>query len=180
MIIAMAGLPGSGKSTLALELAVQLPAVVLNKDQVRAALFPADEIDHSAQQDDFVVGLLFQAAEYYFQKDPKKCVIIDGRTFSKKAQVDSLVKYSQTYKRALKVIYCTCSDEIARARIEHDLAAHEHLASDRDFDLYVRLKAQSDPLLVPHLSVDTGEPLRSCVAECLQYLREKNQIAKRK
>ena len=37
MLIAMAGLPGSGKSTLAACLEERLGAVVLDKDQVRAA-----------------------------------------------------------------------------------------------------------------------------------------------
>ncbi len=36
MIIAMAGLPGSGKSTLARQLAEKLPAILLNKDDIRA------------------------------------------------------------------------------------------------------------------------------------------------
>jgi predicted kinase len=40
MLIAMAGLPGSGKSTLATCLEPRLGAVVLDKDRVRAALFP--------------------------------------------------------------------------------------------------------------------------------------------
>jgi predicted kinase len=170
MIIVMAGLPGTGKSTLALTLAAQLPAVVLNKDILRAALFPVDEIDHSPQQDDFVVNLLFQAAEYFFQGDPERFIIIDGRTFSKKVQIDDLINYSKDHEREFKVIYCICSDEVARARIEHDVLSKEHLASDRDFNLYLRLKKQSDPLLVPHLTVNTGEPLESCVESCFQYL----------
>src|SRR5262245_27920071 len=40
MLIMMAGLQGSGKSTLARHLADALPGIVLNKDTIRAALFP--------------------------------------------------------------------------------------------------------------------------------------------
>lgn len=170
MIVAMAGLPGSGKSTLALALAPKLPAVVLNKDIVRAALFPSDEIEHSIHQDDFVVGVLLQVAEYYFQKDPGRHVILDGRTFSKKVQVDTLVKYSHEHRRELRVIYCACSDEVALARIERDMASREHLASNRDYNLYLRLKGLADPLRVPHLYLDTTEPLETCVLRCLEYL----------
>jgi predicted kinase len=117
LIVAMAGLPGTGKSTLARALAEKVPAVVLDKDSARAALFPSGEIEYSARQDDFVVGILFQVAEYYFQKDPGRVVILDGRTFSKKAQVDALVRYCQEHGRELKVIYCTCSEQVARARL---------------------------------------------------------------
>jgi adenylylsulfate kinase len=172
MIIAMAGLPGTGKSTLANALAEKLPAVVLNKDLIRAALFLPEEIDHSWQQDDFVVNVMLEVAEYYFLKDPERVVILDGRTFSKKAQVETLVNYSQEHNRELKVIYCSCPDEIARDRIERDIEKKEHLASDRDFELYIRLQSLSDPLQVPHFSVNTGEKLEYCVQLCLNYLNK--------
>lgn len=174
MIIAMAGLPGTGKSTLARSLAEKLPAIVFNKDTIRAALFPAEEIDHSYGQDDFVVNILLKAAEYCFQKDPEKFAIIDGRTFTKKVQVDALVKYANDFNRELKIISCTCSDKVARARIEHDMTANKHPASDRDFSLYQRLKVQSEPLQYPHLSVDTSNSLESCVISCLHYLQKSN------
>ncbi len=93
MIIAMAGLPGTGKSSLAAALATNLPAIVLNKDIVRAALFLPEEIEYSQRQDDLVVNILLQVAEFYFQKNPDRFIIIDGRTFSKKNQVDALVEY---------------------------------------------------------------------------------------
>ncbi len=169
----MAGLPGTGKSTLARVLAEKLPALVLDKDTIRAALFPAGEIEYSARQDDFVIGILFQVAEYHFQKDPRRIVILDGRTFSKKPQVDTLLRYCREHGRELKVIYCSCSEEVARARLEQDVSSGRHPASDRDFSLYLRVQAQSDPLEVPHLPVDTGQPLEQCVAKCLDYLRDR-------
>jgi adenylylsulfate kinase len=55
MLIAMAGLPGSGKSTLAARLEERLGAVVLDKDRVRAALFPPRVLDYSAAQDDWKI-----------------------------------------------------------------------------------------------------------------------------
>ena len=175
MIIAMAGLPGTGKTTLAQALAAKLPAVVLNKDSLRAAIFPAGEIEYSSRQDDFVVGIILQVAEFYFKKDPGRHVILDGRTFSNKIQVDTLVKYSLENERDLRVIYCTCSDKAARERIEHDADSGKHLAANRDFNLYLRLKAQSDPLQVPNLRVDTGEPLEICLLGCLEYLSKHSE-----
>ena len=41
MIVIMAGLPGTGKSTLARALAQRLAGAVLDKDEIRAALFAA-------------------------------------------------------------------------------------------------------------------------------------------
>ena len=62
MIVAMAGLPASGKSTVARLLATRLPAVLLDKDAVRGALFPSAEIDYSTAQDDLCVDVMLQVA----------------------------------------------------------------------------------------------------------------------
>jgi predicted kinase len=172
MIVAMAGLPGTGKSTLARALAARLPALVLNKDTARAALFPPAEIEYSDVQDDFVIGILLQVAEYHFARDPRRSLILDGRTFSKQAQVDALVSYSQDKHRDLKIILCTCSRDLAQKRIEHDAASGAHPAANRGFHLYVELQEAADPLQIPHLSVDTGQPLEVCLQKCLAYLRQ--------
>lgn len=68
LIIVMAGLPGTGKSTLARLLSQRLSAVVLDKDSVRAALFSSSDIEYSDAQDDFVVGVMLQVAEYHLKK----------------------------------------------------------------------------------------------------------------
>jgi predicted kinase len=57
MLIAMAGLPGTGKSTLAHHLADACASIVLDKDSIRAALFPIDQVEYSTRQDDFCFKL---------------------------------------------------------------------------------------------------------------------------
>ena len=52
MVVIMAGLPGSGKSTVARALAERLPATVLDKDVIRAALFAPAHVEYSRVQDD--------------------------------------------------------------------------------------------------------------------------------
>lgn len=54
----MAGLPGVGKSTLAGALATQFHAVVLDKDRVRAGLFPPSHVDYTPDQNDFCVDVM--------------------------------------------------------------------------------------------------------------------------
>lgn len=170
MILAMAGLPGSGKSTLAKALGEKLPALLLDKDVVRAALFPSNEIEYSTHQDDFVVGIMLQVANFYVHKDPARHIILDGRPFSKESQVNTVVDFGQTYGWDIRFIHCVCSDDAARARLERSASSGEHLAANRDFDLYLRLKNQFEPLKVPHLLVNTEEPVEICMLRCLDYL----------
>ena len=84
MLIIMAGLPGTGKSTVAAELARRMDAIILNKDTVRHALFPAELVEYSTAQDDFVVDILLRTATYIWNKYPVKTIMVDGRTFSLK------------------------------------------------------------------------------------------------
>ncbi|MEA4907379.1 MAG: ATP-binding protein [Chloroflexi bacterium] len=178
MIIAMTGLPGTGKSTLAKALSQALPALILDKDVVRAALFPAGEIEYSTHQDDFVIQVMLQVADFYVRKDATRHILLDGRPFSKQSQVDTLVAYGRQHGWDLRFIHCVCSDDVARARIERDAAAGQHLAANRDFNLYLRLKAQADPLQVPHLGLDTGRPLPACIQDCLGYLSQPSENLK--
>ena len=79
MLIVMAGLPATGKSALAGRLARELDAVVLNKDLVRAVLFPSPVLDSSTAQDDLCMTAIHQAATLILKTFPKQTVILDGR-----------------------------------------------------------------------------------------------------
>ena len=170
MIIVMAGLPGTGKSMLARAIAAKLPLLILDKDVLRAALFPPEEIEYSTSQDDFVVEMMLQLANFYILKDSRRNIILDGRPFSKERQVNTVLHYAQTHTWDLRIIYCTCPDEIVKARLEHDVTTEKHLAANRNYDMYLRMKAQFEPLKAPHLCVDMSEPLDTCVSRSLEYL----------
>src|ERR1700685_3308458 len=91
MIVLMAGLPGTGKTTLAHELAARTSSRVLSKDDIRHALFSADEIEYSSQQDDFCLQVMLETAGYLLQKDRSRIVFLDGRPFSRRYQIDNVL-----------------------------------------------------------------------------------------
>lgn len=171
MLIAMAGLPGTGKSTLARALAADLGAVVLDKDRVRAALFPPGVLDYSTAQNDFAMEVIYETAAFLLAQEPHRPVIVDGRTFSRRAQVQRLVAAAAQMKVPLCIVECVCSAETARRRLTADVAKGMHPAADRNFDLYRRLKADADPLSEERLVVDTDAPLDSCLVRIHTYLQ---------
>jgi predicted kinase len=171
MLIAMAGPPGTGKSTLAQHLADACAGIVLNKDLIRAALFPKALIAYSSRQDDFCMSIVFQVASYMLREDPSRYVILDGRTFSRRYQVAALDQLAEELKTPLIIIECTCSDETVHKRLEaKETRGEEHLAGNRDYSLYLSIKASREPIREPKLVVDTDDDPAHCLASCLIYL----------
>lgn len=164
----MAGLPGTGKSTLARALASSLGGVVLDKDQVRAALFPDAWLEYSQEQDDFCVDLLLQTGGYLVARSAAPAYIfIDGRTFSRRYQIERVVSYAVELSCPFKIIHLTCSDESARQRLTQN-----HVAKNRDFNLYLKVKAAFEPIEREHLTVNTDGGLTGALIEqSLQYLK---------
>jgi adenylylsulfate kinase len=172
MLIAMAGLPATGKSCLAARLAQELGAVVLNKDYVRSVLFPPAVLDYSDRQDHISIQAIFEAAGYILTAWPHQSVILDGRTFLRAGQIQEFLLLANSLGLCPHIIECTCADEVAKTRLETDLQRGEHPARNRTFALYCALKAQVEPMRMPHLVLDTGQTsLEECVARCREYLR---------
>jgi predicted kinase len=168
MLIAFAGLQATGKSTLAKKLQQTLSAILLDKDTVRNYLF-ADHVDYSAAQNDLCVNIIYQLCGYYLQKNPQSKIILDGRTYSKKYQIEALKQTAEQINTPLRIIECICSEESSRKRLEQD--GRQHLAKDRDFSLYQRIKAAADPINEIKLVIDTDllSPEES-IAKILAYL----------
>lgn len=168
MILLLRGLPGSGKSAIARALAPYLNAVVLNKDEVRAALFPGSTTEYSTAQDDFVIGLMLEAARWHLNKE--RTVILDGRTYTRLSQIEPIRRFAFETKTPLHVLECSCDEATALNRIQADFAAGTHPARDRTPALYHRQSARWEPLQGPVCRIDTTQPIHQSVAQILTWL----------
>ena len=161
MLILMAGLPGSGKSALSRALAAELGGTVLDKDEVRAALFTPGDIEYSTEQDDFCMGIMLKVAGYLFRKDPGRQVFLDGRTFSRTYQLERATGFAEALSQPWRILECVCREETARRR----LADAKHVAANRDFELYLKVKARFEEITLPKAVIDTDEALPACVQQ---------------
>jgi predicted kinase len=170
-LIAFAGLPGTGKTTLAKRIAEKLGAVLLNKDEVRAALFTPEDIDYSSTQNDFCMAILYQLAVYHAQQHPERAIIIDGRTFSSRAKVTALERCTQQCNRPLTLIECVCSDAVVEKRLTDD--AGKHVTADRNVELYYRVKGAWVEITIPKLIVSTdGDNEELLLKQIIEYLEK--------
>jgi predicted kinase len=160
MLILMAGLPGSGKSALSRALAAELGGTVLDKDEIRTALFAPGDIEYSTEQDDFCMGIMLKVAGYLFRKDPSRRIFLDGRTFSRGYQLTRATGFAEALGQPWRILECVCSEETARRRLSEN---EGHVAANRDFHLYLKVKAKFEEITLPKTVIDTDEPLETCV-----------------
>lgn len=155
IVIVLTGLPGTGKSTLAAALSSALDAPVLDKDRVREALFGPRFVTYTREQDDHCCDLLLAAADWLNRAGVVRCAILDGRTYSREGQVESLLRFATEHGLRLLFVRCVASDEEVHRRLEADRRAARHPARDRTSAKYLELKRDERPLPVPHLVLDT-------------------------
>ena len=168
MLILMAGLPGTGKSTLCRTLAAEVGGTVIDKDHIRAALFEPKDIEYSTEQDEFCMRVMLKVAGYLFRKDPQRKVFLDGRTFSRGYQLARATGYASALGQPWRILECVCCEESARKRLESDAA---HPAANRNFKLYLEVKARFEEINLPKTVIDTDQPLAACVEQAKAALQ---------
>jgi predicted kinase len=170
MIVIMAGLPGTGKSTVARALARRLPGAVLDKDEIRAALFDPAHVEYSPAQDDFCQEIMLQTAAYLLAKDAELHVLLDGRTFSRRYQRERVIEFCRQVGTTWATLECVCAEQTALVRLAEAVAQGTHLAANRTPDLYRRIRETWEPIDHPKLIIDTDANLDACVDRAMRYL----------
>jgi predicted kinase len=171
MIVLMAGLPGTGKTTLANGLAKRSGGRVFSKDEVRHALFTEHEIEYSTRQDDFCSQVMIEAAKYLLSGDSGRIIFLDGRPFSRRYQIDNVITAADALRQPWRILESICSEEIVRQRLHEQKAQGTHPAGNRDFNLYLDVKARFEEIVLPKTIIDTGAAMETCIEQGLSALR---------
>jgi predicted kinase len=170
MIVIMAGLPASGKTTLCRALARQVAGTVLDKDQIRSALFSPQDIEYSSEQDDLCVEIMLQTAAYILSKNPKRAVFLDGRPFSRGSQIERILREAEALHQRWRILECVCSEQSARKRLDQEAGSGTHPAGNRDYQLYLSVKGQFEEITRPKTVLDTDQSLETCLQSGLHAL----------
>lgn len=168
MIVLMAGLPATGKTTLARELAQRTAGRVLSKDEIRHSIFLPGEIEYSTRQDDLCLQLMLETAAYLLSENSGQKIFLDGRPFSRRYQIENVLTAAASLHQPCRIVECVCSEEIVRQRLAADAKAASHPAGNRDYQLYLEVKARFETITHPKIVVDTGQPLEVSVQRAVE------------
>lgn len=154
LLIALIGLPGSGKSALAGFLARRFQVRVVNRDEIRAAMFP--ECAYSLPEKRAAFQALMLAIEVNAALG--ESTVVDGMTFSRRSDLDKVSALAERYGLTLAPIWLDVDPEVAKRRIEADIAAGRNTPLDRVPELVdnVLERFERPPPTVP--VIDAGQP----------------------
>jgi predicted kinase len=124
-LLILAGLPGSGKSTLAATLAERLGWQRVDRDAIRAAMFPA--CDFSDAEKDAATESAWLAAETHLVA--RRSCIVDGMTFATRRARERARELADLNAARFRALLLDVPVDVALARVRAD---RTHPAGDRD------------------------------------------------
>jgi predicted kinase len=136
-VLLLTGLPGSGKSSLARFLAAQFSLEVIDRDRIRADLFP--ERGYSAAEKQAANAAVFDALRA--QCIAGRSSLLDGMTFSRERERWIVKSIAMQYGFACCILWLDCPVEIAVERVTDQA----HPARDRSPALVREVAARFEP-----------------------------------
>lgn len=165
LLLAMMGLPASGKSTLARACSERTGWPVVDRDHIRAAMFPAARwtvAEKAAASDATLASLAVHLRQ-------QQSCIADGRPYSRQSERELLQVLADRHHARLLWIWVDCPLQAAIARIEADQA---HPGRDGRANLVREVAARWEPPPSGSLRLEGLRPPPELLESLLGFLRD--------
>lgn len=167
--VVVCGLPGTGKSFFASKLATKLEAIWISSDVVRQESLQDKHYDEQSKY--AVYYKMLDIMEDNLKAD--KNTVLDATFF--KADIRKLFQERvQDLGASIFYIEINASENTVKQRI-----SHKRPDSDADYEVYLKIKAEFEPLMRPHLVLyaDT-QPIDEMINQALIYLNDPTHEAR--
>ena len=133
-MVALVGLPGSGKSTLAGHLCARFSLALVDRDAIRADLFPDCRFTDAEKR---------TASAAVLERLQRHCAagescLVDGMTFSRRSEREAVRDIAAAHGAGFLMLWLDCPVEAAVARVD----AAPHPAKDRNAALVREVAAR--------------------------------------
>lgn len=164
VVVALMGVPGAGKSAVAARLREALGVAVVDRDAIRAAMFPAcafTEAEKSAANAAVREAVAANCAL-------GRTSVVDGLTFARAADLDALRARVEAAGGTLLPLLLDCPVPVAQARI----ANQPHVAADRGPALVGEVAARFEAPPADARRIAADRPLDQVCADAIALVRD--------
>jgi predicted kinase len=165
-LVVLSGLPASGKSLFAQKLSARTGLPIVSTDAVRRALFT--KRTYSGAESARVYDTCLRLASSALRKGGG--VIIDATNLQEKTRRRWAELASSLDAKFVLVVLTAEEDEIAR-RMRSRAIHPDPAGSEATWDVYLALKARSEPTKLPHVACDSVSDALEAVQRQLQCLK---------
>lgn len=164
LLLVLIGLPGAGKTSLARALAPLLPAVIVDRDAIRARCCPGA----AANAQTNAVANAEMAREIGQRLRAGANVIADGRSYALDIDRCRMAELALAAGARVRFIWLDVSLELAEWRVTQSRAAHP--ASDRTPRLVQEVAARFEDVEDRALQLDGSLPVEMLADKVLHWL----------
>ena len=155
--IAVSGLPGTGKSYLCRRLVKNLPAVLLESDALRKALFTSPA--YSSEESNHLFRDIHLLVERLLSKGIS--AILDATNLSERNR-EYLYSIADRLKVKLILVQVSAPPELVRQRLQSRQADPTN-KSDADWAIYRRMQLTEEKIRRKHYTIDTSQDISSTI-----------------